>query len=184
MRMWMMRAAVVGLLVAPAARADDPKTKPTKTEPTKTEPTAKTEKPGKMTKAGPMFITPDSVQWGDAPPDLPKGSKVAVLFGDPFKPGMYTIRLKAPDGYKIPPHWHSKDEQLTVIAGTLQMYMGDTMESEAHKLDAGSFHFLPAKMHHAAQAKGETIVQISGQGPFDIRYINAADNPNPKSAKR
>ena len=36
-------------------------------------------------------------------------------------------------------------------------------------------------MHHAAGGKGETIVQISGTGPFDIHYLNPADNPNPKT---
>ena len=177
MRMWMTRAAVVALLIAPAARADDPKKKPAKNEPMTSQMTEKE-------KGGALFITPDTIKWGEAPPDLPKGAKLAVLYGDPFKAGQYTVRLKAPDGYKIPAHWHSQDENLTIISGTLQMYMGDTMTGEPHKLTTGSYHFLPANMHHVAQAKGETIIQISGPGPFDMRYINPADNPNPKSAKR
>ncbi|HEX5061704.1 MAG TPA: cupin domain-containing protein [Kofleriaceae bacterium] len=171
----MTRAAVVALLIAPTARADDPKKKPAKNEPQAQE---------KMEKGGAVFITPDALKWGEPPPDVPKGAKLAVLYGDPSKPGMFTMRIKAPDGYKIPAHWHSNDEHLTIISGTLQMYMGDTMTGEPHKLTAGSYHFLPAKMHHGAQTKGETIVQVSGPGPFDIHYINPADNPNPKSAKR
>lgn len=135
-------------------------------------------------KVGAVFISPSEVQWGDAPPDLPKGAQIAVLNGNPMKAGPYTIRLKAPDGYKIPPHWHSKNEELTVLSGTLVLHMGDEMTSPSHDLDAGSFHYLPAKMHHAAESKGETIVQISGTGPFDIHYLNAADNPNPKTAKK
>jgi hypothetical protein len=40
-------------------------------------------------------------------------------------------------------------------------------------------------MHHAAEVKGVTIVQISGEGPFDIHYLNEADNPNSgKTAKK
>ncbi len=62
--------------------------------------------------------------------------------------------------------------------------MGDTMTAEPHELSAGAYHFLPGKMHHAAEAKGETIVQITGMGPFDIHYLNPADNPNPKTATR
>ena len=178
MKMWMTRAAVVALLIAPAARADDPKNKPAKKEPAKKPMTEK------MEMGGAIFMTPDTIQWGDAPPDLPKGGKMAVLYGDPTKAGTFTVRLKAPDGYKIPPHWHTNDENLTIISGTLQMYMGDTMKSEPHQLSTGSYHFLPGKMHHAAQTKGETIVQITGAGPLDIHYINPADNPNPKSAKR
>lgn len=53
-----------------------------------------------------------------------------------------------------------------------------------HALDAGAYHFLPGKMHHAAAAKGEVIIQLSGTGPFDIDCVNPADNPVPKSATR
>lgn len=141
---------------------------------TKKKPTAKQEA---------VFITPGDMKWGEAPPDIPKGAQMTVLMGDPTKAGPFTIRMKAPDGYKIPPHYHSQDETLTIIGGTLNLMMGDHM-TNPHTLDVGAFHFLPGKMHHGAETKGETIVQISGTGPFDIHYINPADNPNPKSAKR
>jgi quercetin dioxygenase-like cupin family protein len=123
------------------------------------------------------FTNPGDMKWGPAPPDLPKGAEVAVLHGDPSKKGTYAIRIKMPDGYTIPPHWHSRDEQLTVVSGTLVLHLGDTMDAPAHALEPGGFHFLPAKAHHAAEAKGETVVQVNGPGPFDIHYLNPADNP-------
>jgi hypothetical protein len=104
-----------------------------------------------------------------------------VLHGDPSKKGTFAIRLKAPDGYKIPPHWHTLDEQLTIVSGTLVMHQGDTMDAPGHDLVAGAYHFLPGKSHHGAEAKGDTVIQINGQGPFDIHYLNAADDPR-KSA--
>jgi len=122
------------------------------------------------------------IKWGDAPPDLPKGAQIAVLHGDPSKKAPFTVRLKMPEGYKIPPHWHTKDEQLTILSGTFILHMGDTMEAPATELAAGGYHFLPGKMHHAAETKGETILQLDGMGPFDIHYLNPADNPNPKTA--
>jgi len=136
-------------------------------------------KSSKGMKSDAVFIAPGDVKWMPAPPDLPKGAEIGVLFGDPMKKGTFAIRLKAPDGYKIAPHWHTQDEQLTVISGDLQLYMGDMMNGEPHDLTAGSYHFLPGKEHHSAVAKGDTIVQINGMGPFDIHYINAEDNPNP-----
>jgi hypothetical protein len=135
-------------------------------------------------KGQPVFVTSTDLKWGDAPPDLPKGVQMVVLRGDPRKPVAFTLRLKVPDGYRIPPHWHSKDEELTILSGTLLLHMGDTMTTDAHTLDAGAFHFLPGKMHHGAEFKGETVVQLSGTGPFDIHYLSAADNPNPKTAKK
>lgn len=157
----LVATVVTALALAPAARADDASKK------------AGAEK-GKKTAT---FIKADELKWGEAPPDLPKGGQLAVLHGDPSKKAPFAIRLKAPDGYKIPPHWHSQDEQLTILSGTLVLHMGDTMDSPAHDLDAGSYHYLPGKMHHAAEAKGETVVQINGMGPFDIHYLNPADNP-------
>ena len=50
----------------------------------------------------------EDIKWGEAPPDLPKGAQIAVLHGDPSKAGQFTVRLKMPDGYKIPPHWHTQ----------------------------------------------------------------------------
>jgi len=124
------------------------------------------------------FITPTDIKWGDAPPSLPKGAKLAVLYGDPGKAGPFVIRLMAPTGYKIAPHWHTQDEQLTVISGMLYIGLGDTFNKRAaHALPHGGFHALPGKEHHYAFANGRTIVQITGNGPFDINYIDAADDP-------
>jgi hypothetical protein len=133
-------------------------------------------------KAGAVTVNPADIKWGPVPPDLPKGADVAVLHGDPAKKAPFTLRIKMSDGYKIPPHWHTKDEQLTILSGTLILHMGDTMDAPAHNLEAGAYHFLPGKMHHAAETKVETIVQIDGMGPFDIHYLNPADNPNKSAA--
>jgi len=35
-------------------------------------------------------------------------------------------------------------------------------------------------MHHFAWFKGETIIQIHGEGPFQINYVNPADDPRKK----
>ena len=132
----------------------------------------------------PVSVNAKDLKWSAAPPDFAKGMKMTVLYGDPTKPALFAARLQMPDGFAIAPHWHSQDEQLTVLSGTLVLHMGDTMKADPHTLEAGGFHFLPAKMHHAAETKGETIVQLQGMGPFDIHYLNPADNPNPKAASR
>jgi hypothetical protein len=146
---------------------------------------ADAEKKAPPAKGEAISVTPADLKWGAAPPDLPKGAELAVLHGDPSKKAVFTLRLKLPAGYKIPPHWHTKDEQLTIISGDFILHMGDTMDAPATDLGPGSFHFLPGKMHHAAEVKGETVVQVDGTGPFDIHYLNPADNPNkPKAAAK
>jgi quercetin dioxygenase-like cupin family protein len=124
------------------------------------------------------FIDPKNIKWGDAPASVPKGAKVAVLHGDPGQSGPFVMRVAVPAGYKIPPHWHSQDENLTVVSGTLYLGMGDKFEpGKAHALAAGGFHFLPGKEHHYAFAKARTVIQVNGNGPFDITYINPGDDP-------
>ena len=129
-----------------------------------------------------IMLTPDQLQWGPAPPALPAGAQLAVLAGDPSKAGVpFTIRAKFPDGYKVPPHWHPEDENVVVLEGTLVMGMGDKIDPAAqHEMTAGSFASMPKGAHHVAWAKGETVIQVYGIGPFAITYVNPADDPRKK----
>ncbi len=123
----------------------------------------------------------DEMKWGDAPPTLPKGAKLAVLQGDPGKAGPFVMRLSAPAGYKVPPHMHSQIENVTVIKGTLLLGMGDKLDEKAAKAHrAGDFVAIPAKTNHYAIMKGATVVQLHGEGPFDITYVNPDDDPSKK----
>ena len=132
--------------------------------------------------SGHKMVTPDQVKWGPAPPSLPPGAQLAVLDGDPGKAGFFTIRGKFPDGYVVPPHWHPTDEHVVVLSGTLMMGTGDKAEPSAmHALPAGSFSRIPKTVHHFVQAKGETIIQVSGMGPFVVNYVNPSDDPRKKS---
>src|SRR5687768_16678918 len=69
--------------------------------------------------SGAAGVAADAVKWGPAPPVLPKGGQMAVLSGDPGKPGLFTVRLKMPAGYKIQAHQHPHSEPVTVISGEL-----------------------------------------------------------------
>ena len=131
--------------------------------------------------SGQVYMNAGDVKWGEAPPNLPKGAKIAVLSGDPGKPGPFVGRLMMPAGYKVAPHYHSTDEDLTIISGTFYLATGDKLETkDAHAMKAGGFHHLPAKTNHYAFTKGPTVVQINAMGPFDIVYLNPADDPSKK----
>ena len=127
----------------------------------------------------PALMTPDEIKWVPAPDALPAGAMFAVLDGDPGKEGApFTVRLKMPDGYKIMPHWHPTTENVTVVSGDFIAGMGDSVDEKAAKdFPAGSFASMPANMHHYAWAKGPTVVQVHGMGPFQITYVNSADDP-------
>ena len=125
-----------------------------------------------------VLVPADKVKWGPAPPALPPGAQISVLEGDPSQKGAVTLRLQFPANYTIPPHWHSMTERVTVLSGTLQVGMGDTLDRQASQaLQPGGFVSLPAKMHHYAWTATPTVIQVNLEGPFDIFYVNRTDEP-------
>lgn len=126
-----------------------------------------------------VIVRPGAIKWGPAPPGLPPGGQMALLVGNPGKAGVaYVIRAKLPDGYKVPLHWHPTDENVTVLKGMLLVGKADSDTVE--ELPAGSYMRMPKTMRHFAMAKGETVIQLHGIGPFEINYVNPADDPRKK----
>lgn len=120
----------------------------------------------------------DDFKWGPAPAIFPKGAQMAVLQGDPGSSELFTVRLKFPNGYKIPSHTHPTDEHVTVISGTFLVGMGDAFTTKGMmKLKAGGFVTAPANHSHYAMAQGPVTVQVHAMGPFAMTYVNAADTP-------
>lgn len=123
-------------------------------------------------------VAGDAVKWGRAPASLPPGAEGAVLLGDPTKPGPFVLRLRFPAGFIVPPHRHSKDEFLTVIAGRVAVGSGEKLDRDSSRpLPAASFIHMPAGMAHYVWVDGEAIVQINGTGPFDVVYVDPKDDP-------
>jgi quercetin dioxygenase-like cupin family protein len=129
-----------------------------------------------------MFAAAD-LKWADGSAALPAGAMIAVLQGDPGKAGLFTVRLKFPTGFKVPPHTHPTAEHVTLISGTLALGTGAKFdEAAAHEMTAGSFAVMPPGMEHFAMCKSECVVQLHGTGPFEVKYVNPADDP--RTAKK
>jgi quercetin dioxygenase-like cupin family protein len=90
-----------------------------------------------------------------------------------------TVRLRMPDHYVIPPHWHPTDETVTVIKGTFLVGIGDTVDRKnlLPALHRSDFVVAPANVNHFAMTKGRTEVQVHAIGPFAMTYVNPADDP-------
>ena len=124
------------------------------------------------------LFKPDQIQWRDGPPSLLPGAKMAILEGDPAKEGFFTMRLKLPDGYRVFPHWHPRTERLTIIQGIVNLGTGDRFDTAATQtLPAGAYSSMPPKMTHFAWMRGETILQLSSIGPWEVVYVNPTDDP-------
>jgi quercetin dioxygenase-like cupin family protein len=131
-----------------------------------------------------IMVMPTTTKWVPAPSSLPPGAEVAMLEGDPAKPAAFTFRIKMPDGYRIPPHFHPADEHVTVIEGTFIMGLGEKFdESAGRPLGVGSFAMMPKGTRHFASTKGATVIQLHGVGPWGITYVNPADDPRKKNGQ-
>lgn len=128
----------------------------------------------------PVFFTPNLNIWQKAPDFLPPGAQMMVLEGDPTQAGFYILRLKLPENYELPAHWTSNDEKITVITGKLLLGIGDkldVLDKRNKLLPAGSLARIPAKIHHYATTQEETIIQLHGQGPWDVMYVEKEPDP-------
>jgi quercetin dioxygenase-like cupin family protein len=121
-----------------------------------------------------------AVKWQAAPSNLPKGSQIAVLHGDPAQPGPFVLRVKFPPHTIVAPHTHATTENLTVLRGTLYHQMGAKLDQlQGKKLGHGGFVYLPGGMPHSVwTTETESIVEVTGSGPFGLKYVNPADDPS------
>ncbi len=119
----------------------------------------------------PIIVTPSSLKW--SPVKGISGVSMAVVWGDPTKAGsIYTVRFKMADGAKIPPHWYNDNERMTVLSGILMFAAGHSMDvAKMQPLGPGTSVFIPVGVHHYVMAKGETMVQSTGTGPFTMNMM-------------
>jgi len=119
-------------------------------------------------------VTADEVVWKDD--TLFKGVRIANLLGDPAKVETVVMRVKFPPNFKIPLHTHPVTEVITVLSGTFWDSMGDETKKGV-MLKTGSLLVLPPNHTHSVWTTDEeTIIQLSFTGPFDITFINPADD--------
>lgn len=131
-----------------------------------------------------LATRPNEVVWRDQTALTP-GARFAVLLGDPSQAGPYVFRLRAPAGHRALPHSHPEERVYTVLSGTFFLGFGHQfIESRLEDYPEGSVVIVRQDRQHFQFAKtGEYVVQIEGDGPTAVRYLNPADDPRtpPKS---
>jgi len=121
-----------------------------------------------------------ALKWMDGPPGLPSGAKFAVVSGDPGKEGMFTVRIKMPANYAVPPHQHPTDEKVTVKSGgPLSFGTGDKLDRDRVGSLEKDYHItMMAKMnHYVFTGEAPAEVEVTAMGPFVITYVDPKDDP-------
>ncbi len=122
----------------------------------------------------------DTLPWRRSWP----GTEMAVLSGDPRASGPFVFRFRMPDGYWICPHRHPITAHIRVISGMLLVGMGNVSAARrARALDAGGEIAIEPRMIHAEGARGETVLEIRGGGPWGITFVDPRDDPSAPGAR-
>jgi quercetin dioxygenase-like cupin family protein len=120
----------------------------------------------KVTDLNPAAIAyklPDQIHWNDDG----SGAKLAVLLGDPAKPGLYIVLVRWTAHHMSRPHFHPNDRFITVLSGTWWVGTGAKFDPDSTvPLPAGSFvtHFAK-QIHYDGAKDADTVLQIVGEGP-------------------
>ncbi len=106
------------------------------------------------------IVMPETLQWVEPAP-LP-GALLAVVQGDP--------------------HLHKASENVTVLSGLFFIGSGEKLDqAKGQELPVGAFLSVPPNHPHYAWVGGaETVVQVHGVGPTDLRFVNPGDDPRRK----
>jgi quercetin dioxygenase-like cupin family protein len=132
-------------------------------------------------------LTPGEIRWPAGGSSLigtsgASGIQTVTLKGDPTKPGVYALLLRAGPNTRIQSHAHPDDRVATVVSGTWYFGYGREFDEKALKaLPPGSFYTEPPGMNHFAMTKGEAVViQITGYGPSGTTYVDPRNDPTKK----
>lgn len=140
--------------------------------------------PTTTTESSHVMISKKDMKWAPAPASLPPGAQASVIDGDPTKSGEFTMRIKFPANYKIPPHFHPADEHITVIEGSFSMGLGEKFDAKAaHVLKTGDYARMTIGTKHFAMTTSPAVIQLHGNGPWGITYVNPADDPRGTTKK-
>ncbi len=126
---------------------------------------------------GHFMLTPDELEW-EPIASMGEGAKIAFIEGDLSEQEPFTFRLKLDPGYVIRPHIHPEYERVTVLTGTLHFAHGTEFNrNETRKLAPGSLAIMPPGDPMFGYVEEKTIIQLHGNGPWGIEYLNPEDDP-------
>ncbi|MFU8811960.1 MAG: cupin domain-containing protein [Balneolaceae bacterium] len=126
---------------------------------------------------GHFMLTPDQLTWGPIA-SMGEGASIAIIEGDLSQQEPFTFRLTLEPGYKILPHIHPEYERVTVLEGVLYFAHGTEFDPDKTRmLPAGSIAIMPPGDPMFGYVEEKTIIQLHGNGPWGIEYINPNDDP-------
>lgn len=127
---------------------------------------------GPASKVDPLAIPLSDIQWG--PPGggngVPLGVQTARQGTDPVTGGV-TYYAKFPAGSHFDTHWHTHDEFVVVVQGTVTIVLGEV----SHAVSAGSYIVIPGKLNHSwdvPEGTEDAVIVVRRGGPADFHFLD------------
>ena len=124
------------------------------------------------------FVLPQDIKWNGT-----YGvQQTAILYGDPSKPGPYTLVYRWFPGHFSQPHFHDQPRWAYIVSGTWWVSSSNVYdERTTYPLHAGTFTIDVANTVHWDGARtGEkepAVIVLSGIGPVKTIQVDADGKP-------
>lgn len=118
----------------------------------------------------------EDMKWERIVPELgEKSSEITILRVHPETKATH-LMIRVPPNTHVPKHWHSANETHTIVKGVFIM----ECEGKRETLGAGSWNYIPAKMHHEAWTKPDegALLFITVDSAWDINWVGAPPKPS------
>lgn len=123
-------------------------------------------------KYDPLAIPLANIQWGQAGGGngFPVGVQSARQGTDPVTGGI-TYYAKFPAGSHFDMHWHTHDEFVVVVQGSVTIVLGE----ESHAVSTGSYIVIPGKLNHSwdvPEGTEDAVIVVRRGGPADFNFVD------------
>lgn len=114
----------------------------------------------------------EELTWVSCPPTLPPGCEMAVLEGDPKREMLFTVRFRTRDSFEMKPHWHPRNERVTILEGKVGVGFGDEVDrDDVAWFGPGDYYVNAMHAHHFVLTDGPAVLQITGIGPWTVTFL-------------
>jgi hypothetical protein len=97
---------------------------------------------------------------------------MAVLEGDPKREMLFTVRFRTGSEFEMKPHWHPRNERVTILKGKIGVGFGDEIDRKNVTWFGSGDYYVNAKdAHHFVLADGPAVLQITGIGPWKANFV-------------
>lgn len=121
-----------------------------------------------------IAIRGEDIEWVACPPTVPAGCEMAVLEGDPKKEMLFTVRFRIGPRFELKPHWHPRNERVTILEGRVGVGFGDEVDrSGVAWFGPGDYYVNAKDAHHFVLSDEPSVLQITGIGPWKVHFVDA-----------